>query len=63
MAKYDNRHPPAPAAAANDNPAPPLDQAQLDESVTQVARLNRRQILREAFQGRGAANDNGWRRR
>ncbi len=57
MAKDENHSPPL-RVAANDDDAPPFDQARFDDAVFAVARLIGRQMAREAFERRIAANDN-----
>lgn len=51
---------PAPLIPANDNggEAAPPPSARLDDALKRIARLIGRQIAREAFEARQAANDN-----
>jgi hypothetical protein len=59
MAKDENHSPPLRVAANDDDDdAQPFDQAKFDDAVIAVARLIGRQMAREAFERRIAANDN-----
>ena len=49
---------PPPLAGANDNLRPPIPSAQVEAALKRIARLIGRQIAREAFEAREAANDN-----
>jgi hypothetical protein len=49
---------PGPLAAANDNCAPPIASAKVNATLKRIARLVGRQIAREEFEQRSAANDN-----
>ncbi len=49
---------PEPLVGANDNLRPPIPSAQVDAALKRIARLIGRQIAREAFESRQAANDN-----
>lgn len=49
---------PASLAAANDNLAPPIVSAKVDAALKRIARLLGRQMARDAFEERIAANDN-----
>lgn len=54
----DDAPAPQPLAGANDNLRPPIPSAQVDAALKRIARLIGRQMAREAFQARQAANDN-----
>jgi hypothetical protein len=43
---------------ANDNLRPPIPSTQVDAAIKRIARLIGRQMAREAFEARRAANDN-----
>ncbi len=54
----DDAPAPQPLAGANDNLRPPISSAQVDAALRRIARLIGRQMAREAFEARKAANDN-----
>lgn len=54
----DDTPPPCRLSAANDGEQPSIDAAKVDAAVIRIARLIGRQIAREAFDARSAANDN-----
>lgn len=49
---------PDPTTGAHDNRRPPIPSAQVDAALKRIARLIGRQMAREAFEKRQAANDN-----
>ncbi len=49
---------PEPLVGANDNLRPPIPSAQVEAALRRIARLIGRQMAREAFEARKAANDN-----
>lgn len=54
----DDTPPPHLIVAANDGPPISINRATIDATLARIARLIGRQIAREAFEARSAANDN-----
>jgi hypothetical protein len=56
--EWDDTPPPHRLVAANDSPPASIDAAKIEAALARLARLIGRQIAREAFDARAAANDN-----
>lgn len=57
--RRDEEPTPHPLSGANDNLRPPRSSPKVEAALRQIARLIGRQMAREAFEVRRAANDNG----